>query len=400
MGGKRCNRPARVKADRQRIQDRFLPLFGTAQLAYGLQLLGLRLQGFLKQLLFTDSLLLDLLGLFVKLDEHRNLRAQHHRVERLEYVVDSAGIVAAQHMRVFLVYGGQEDDRRALRLLALPNQCSRLVTIETRHQHIQQNYRKFLLQQKPQRFLSRLGAHYIAGSAPEPRGWRKGCVRRRQPPGPAAWACEIPPGATALPLPLSRLFSIASAWPARRSACSHQGLVEAARSGPCAADPHAQQGKKQIEVDGLGDIVGCACIETFLAIAFHRLGGDRDQGNVGNCRRIANLAHRLVSVHLWHHDIDEGDIHIGIFIQKGYPIASPLGVQNLDVVGLQHAGQRVDVTDVVIDDENLRAEQAGIVEPFVRLFGDVPTFRWKGRGNQQGKLCEILRARHIHQVLA
>ena len=181
------------------------------------------------------------------------------------------------------------------------------------------------------------------------------------------------------------------------SACSHQGLVEAAGPGPCAADPHAQQGKKQIEVDGLGDIVGCAGIETFLAIAFHRLGGDRDQRNVGNCRRIANLAHRLVSVHLRHHDIDQGDIHVGIFIQKGYAIASPLGMQHLDVVGLQHAGQRVDVADVVIDDEDLRAEQAGIVEPVVELFGDVPTFRWKGRGNQQGKLCEILRARHIRQ---
>ena len=119
---------------------------------------------------------------------------------------------------------------------------------------------------------------------------------------------------------------------------------------------------------------------------------------MGNCRRIANLAHRLVSVHLWHHDIDEGDIHVGIFIQKGYAIASPLGVQNLDVVGLQHAGKRVDVTDVVVDDEDLRAEQAGIVEPVVQLFGDVSTFRWKGRGNQQGKLCEVLRSRHVHQA--
>ena len=51
-----------------------------------------------------------------------------------------------------------------------------------------------------------------------------------------------------------------------------------------ARDPHAQERKQQVDVDGFGDIVGGAGIEAFLPVALHRLGGDGDQRHVGQLR--------------------------------------------------------------------------------------------------------------------
>jgi hypothetical protein len=42
-------------------------------------------------------------------------------------------------------------------------------------------------------------------------------------------------------------------------------------------DPHSQQGEQQVDVDGLGDVVGSAGVEALLPVALHRLGGHRDQ---------------------------------------------------------------------------------------------------------------------------
>ena len=120
-----------------------------------------------------------------------------------------------------------------------------------------------------------------------------------------------------------------------------------------------QQGEQQLDVDRLGDIVGRAGIEAFLAVALHRLGGDRDQRQVGERRLRADLLHRLVAVHLRHHDVDQGDVDAGRLLEDEDAVAAALGVEHLDVVALEHAGQRVDVADVVVDDEDLGAGQLG-----------------------------------------
>ena len=61
--------------------------------------------------------------------------------------------------------------------------------------------------------------------------------------------------------------------PRRRPACA------AARA--TRADPDPQQRQQQVDVDRLGDIVRGAGVEAFLPVALHRLGGDRDQRQVG-----------------------------------------------------------------------------------------------------------------------
>ena len=56
---------------------------------------------------------LDLAALAVQLGEHRDLRAQHRRVDRLVQVVDRAAAVALEDVLVLVVVGGEEDDRDA-----------------------------------------------------------------------------------------------------------------------------------------------------------------------------------------------------------------------------------------------------------------------------------------------
>ena len=70
-------------------------------------------------------LLAQLPVLLPQLDEDGDLRAEDVRVDRLEDVVDRAGRVAAEDVRVLLRERGQEDDRDVLRALALLDQRRR-----------------------------------------------------------------------------------------------------------------------------------------------------------------------------------------------------------------------------------------------------------------------------------
>ena len=80
--------------------------------------LRVRLDGGVEQRLFLPRLALDLLRLLEQVDEHRDLRAQNDRLDRLEDIVDGAHRIAAHQMLGFLVHRRQEDDRNALGLLA------------------------------------------------------------------------------------------------------------------------------------------------------------------------------------------------------------------------------------------------------------------------------------------
>ena len=75
----------------------------------------------------------QLLGLLPQLDEDRDLRAQHLRLERLEEVVDRAGRVAAEDVALFLRDRREEDDRDVARPLALLDQLGGLEPVELRH---------------------------------------------------------------------------------------------------------------------------------------------------------------------------------------------------------------------------------------------------------------------------
>ena len=115
------------------------------------------------------ALALQLRGLPVQLDEDRDLRTKHLRVERLEEVVDGTRGVAAEHVLLLLRDRGQEDDRDRLRPLALLDQLCRVEPVETRHLDVEQDAREVVVEQRPERLLAGLRADEVLAERLEDR---------------------------------------------------------------------------------------------------------------------------------------------------------------------------------------------------------------------------------------
>ena len=102
-------------------------------------------------------------------------------------------------------------------------------------------------------------------------------------------------------------------------------------------------------------------------------------GTSASCGRLADLLHGFVAVHVGHHDVDQSDVNAGRLLENDDAVLAALGVEDLGVIALEDAGQRIDVADVVIDDEDLGAIQ----------FGDV--MRRRGRAFIAGRSRRRLR---------
>ena len=206
----------------------------------------------------------------------------------------------------------------SLRLLALADQPRRLVAVEARHQHVEQDDRELLLEQEAQRLLAGLRADDLARCpsstsliASRLRS-SSSTTRTRAAPAPAA-ACSTGEASRLALASIRRLngFCIAGLmWQAR---VPFPWRLRPSRAG--ARHPDPEQRQQKVEIDRLGDVVGRAGLEALLAIALHRLGGHRDQRNVGDRRPAADLAHRLVAVHLRHHDVDQRDVDVGCLLE-------------------------------------------------------------------------------------
>ena len=69
------------------------------------------------------------------------------------------------------------------------------------------------------------------------------------------------------------------------------------------------QGWKHIvRIDRLGNIVIHSCCQAPLAVAFERVGRQRDDWQVGEFRRFANLFGRLEAIHHWQMHVHEHDV--------------------------------------------------------------------------------------------
>ena len=143
--------------DRQRAQDRLLPLERPAQLAFGLELLAADLEVLDEQPALLGALATDLLGLAIEVDEDVDLRLQDQRLDRLEDVVDGAGRVAAKDVQVVLVVGGQEQDRDARRARPRPDHGRELEAVDPRHADVEQDDRELVLEDVAQHLLAGLG---------------------------------------------------------------------------------------------------------------------------------------------------------------------------------------------------------------------------------------------------
>src|SRR5262249_39800767 len=82
-------------------------------------------------------------------------------------------------------------------------------------------------------------------------------------------------------------------------------------------------------------------------------------------RILPDLLHRLIAVHLRHHDVhqDNGDVRIGFDVLDG--LVASRRTQNLHAAPLEHAAQREDVAGIVVDQQNGAVDEilVGAVEP-------------------------------------
>src|SRR5688500_1376033 len=117
-----------------------------------------------------------------------------------------------------------------------------------------------------------------------PRVPQKRTVSRSSP---AAWA--EPPG-------ISWPTGLGGAGKTRSSNRAFEGAsMEASVS---AGQPHAEQRQELLQIDRLRDVVRRAGLDAFLAVVLHRLGRDRDDGQVPELIEPADDAHGVVAVKL------------------------------------------------------------------------------------------------------
>ena len=78
-------------------------------------------------------------------------------VDRLVQVIDRAGVVAFEHVLVFVVVGGEEDDRHAGGLLALLDHLGQLEAGHAGHADVQDEQGEFLGDEREQRLVGGFG---------------------------------------------------------------------------------------------------------------------------------------------------------------------------------------------------------------------------------------------------
>ena len=155
--GEAALQPCAVQRDRQRAHDRGLALLDLPQLPLCFELFLPDAQVLFLQHALQLRLAPHFLVLEVQIDQHRDLRAQDHGVDRLEDVIDRAHRVGARDVLVVLVDGADEDDRDAPRALATSDQFRGRVAVQAGHVRVEQDDGAFLAQQVAQRVLARSG---------------------------------------------------------------------------------------------------------------------------------------------------------------------------------------------------------------------------------------------------
>ena len=151
-----------VEHHRQGLDDRRLSLLGAAQLLLGVKPLGIGAKVRVEQRLLVPCLALDLLRLFKEIHEHRDLRPQDDRVDRLEHIVDRAHRITPEQMLGFLVDRRQEDDRNALGLITVADDLGGLIAVHSGHVDVEQDDGELAFQQVPKGFLARPREHDFA----------------------------------------------------------------------------------------------------------------------------------------------------------------------------------------------------------------------------------------------
>ena len=121
--------------------------------------------------------------------------------------------------------------------------------------------------------------------------------------------------------------------------------------------PHPQRRHQLLNVYRLRQIVGGARFEAFLTIAFHGLGGQRQnrQPPIGRIR--ANRLNGFIAIHARHHDVHQHDRDVAARAQHGDRLAAGRGREHFHAAPLEHAAQGKDVARVIVDQQHGASNQ-------------------------------------------
>ena len=179
------------------------------------------------------------------------------RLDRLAQIVDGADAVTAQDVVVVDEMRGQEQDRHVLRALALLDEMRQLDAARAGHPDVENHRGELVAQQREQRLVGRLSLERVV-----------------QPVD-------------------SSMTSSASRF--RGSSSTIRILDVVGRHGSASAvQPHAQQRQQLVGVHRLGDVVRRPGLQALLAIALHRLGGQRQNRQRPKRRGFCRIS-RIVS---------------------------------------------------------------------------------------------------------
>ena len=260
-----------------------------------------------------------------QVDEHRDLRAQHPRVERLGDVVHRARLVAAEGQVRVVVHRGEEQDRDVPGALALLDVPRGLEAVHARHVRVEQDHRVVLDEQPLEGVLAagdrrRSRPAGPPGSPAAPAGSPAG--RRRPAPGPTAGS----------------------------SLRLHAG--EPGRGGPAGATQVAMSASSSSRSTGLVtySVAPAARLDSRspgIAFAVRNTTGSSRPCGSARIGRVVSLPSRsgiIASI--------STTSTSGCSVSSRIPLGAVVGVEHGEPVQLQRAGQREDVAHVVVDDEH------------------------------------------------
>src|SRR6266542_47769 len=100
-------------------------------------------------------------------------------------------------------------------------------------------------------------------------------------------------------------------------------------------EPDPQQGTELVHIHRFGDVIRSAGLEASFAVAFHGLGGDREDRQFFEIVHLAAAANGLAPVHYRHHPIHEGHFDVRMLLPQIEGGLTALGIVHLHLVTLQ-----------------------------------------------------------------
>ena len=122
-------------------------------------------------------------------------------------------------------------------------------------------------------------------------------------------------------------------------------------------EPYAQCRQELLGVDGFGEVVRRARLQTPFTIALHGLRGQGDDREAAPRWILPDRLYRFVAVHVGHHEVHQHDGNVRRGLDGRDGLLAGAGAQYFHAATFQHAAEREDVAHVIVHHEHRPADQ-------------------------------------------